>query len=324
MRDSFGRNIDYIRISVTDRCNFRCLYCMPEKGVDLLKHEEIMTFDEILRLCRILSKNGIKKVKITGGEPLVRLDICDLIRQIKAIEGIEQVTITTNGALLSDYLEDLVKAGIDGINISLDTLDKKEFARLTRRDEFDKVWQAIQKTLEYPQINLKINCVPLKLDDQNILDLVNLAKDNKLHVRFIEMMPIGLGKNLSYLSEESIKEIIEKSYGKLKTYEKKLGNGPSHYYELEGFKGKIGFISAISHKFCDQCNRVRITANGFLKTCLQYNVGVDLLALMRADFDDEKLEKAIVEAVDRKPMEHSFLDKNINNEEDHVMAQIGG
>ncbi len=324
MFDNNGRNIDYIRISITDRCNLRCVYCMPEDGVPLVDCQEIMTFDEIERLCRIFAKNGIKKIKVTGGEPLVRLDAVELIKNLKAIDGIEQVTLTTNGVLLEETIDDLHKAGIDSINVSLDTLDSDKFAQLTRRDVLSKVWAGIEKALSYEDINLKINCVPLKLTKDDIADLVGLAKDHRIHVRFIEMMPIGLGHNFEYLPEEETKKVIEEAYGPLKPYTKKLGNGPSHYFSLDGFKGKIGFISAISHKFCNECNRVRLTSMGFLKTCLQYNTGVNLLELIRSGKDDEEIEEAIKKAIDNKPLEHSFLSKEIKQEEQHGMSQIGG
>lgn len=324
MLDSYGRNIDYIRISITDRCNLRCVYCMPKDGVALVDCHDIMTFDEIERLSKIFAKNGIKKIKVTGGEPLVRLDAVNLIKNLKEIESIEQVTLTTNGVLLEETIDELHKAGIDGINVSLDILDRDKFAQITRRDVLNKVWAGIKKTLTYEDINLKINCVPLKLTKDEITGLVGLAKDHKIHVRFIEMMPIGLGHNFECLPEEDTKKLIEEVYGPLEPYAKKLGNGPSHYYSLQGFKGKIGFISAISHKFCNECNRIRLTSMGFLKTCLQYNKGVDLLELMRKGANDFELEEAISKAINAKPLEHSFLSKEIDQEEVRGMSQIGG
>lgn len=324
MQDRFGRTIDYIRISLTDRCNLRCLYCMPEEGIELCECEDVLRYEEFVRLCRIFAKLGTKKIKITGGEALVRKDAVNLIRVIKGIEGIEQVTLTTNGILLGDYLEELVDAGIDGINISLDSLDKEEFRKLTRVGNVDKVKESLAKALTYPNLKIKINCVPCDGDKQNLLDIVALAKNNPVHVRFIEMMPIGEGKQFKFLGEDSIKAMIEEKYGRLTPYDAKLGNGPSHYFSLRDFQGKIGFISAISHKFCHECNRIRLTCTGYLKTCLQYDIGTDLKELIRHGASDAMLEEAIVKTVYAKPLEHSFLQKDIAREEQGRMSAIGG
>ncbi len=324
MRDSYGRTIDYIRLSITDRCNLRCLYCMPEQGVELCGHDEVLRYEEFVRLCRIFANLGMKKVKITGGEALVRKDALHLMETIKHIEGIEQVTLTTNGVLLGDYLDDLVKIGIDGINISLDSLDRDEFKRITRVGDVEKVKASLQKALRYPKLKLKINCVPFDGENQKLLDVVALAEDNPVHVRFIEIMPIGEGKKYHFMHEDAIKALIEEKYGILTPCADKLGNGPSHYFSLRGFQGKIGFISAISHKFCHECNRIRLTCTGYLKTCLQYEIGADLRELIRQGASDSMLEAAIRQAVLKKPLEHAFLQKDIVFEEHAKMASIGG
>ena len=324
MQDSHGRTIDYIRISITDRCNLRCLYCMPENGIELCRHDEVLRYEEFVRLCRIFAALGMKKVKITGGEALVRKDALHLMYAIKNIEGIEQVTLTTNGILLGDYLDDLVKIGIDGINISLDSLDSEEFKRITRVGDVEKVKASLKKSVQYPQLKLKINCVPFDGENQKLLDLVALAKDNPLHVRFIEIMPIGEGKKYHFMQEDTIKALIEEKYGKLTPCLEKLGNGPSHYFSLQNFQGKIGFISAISHKFCHECNRIRLTCTGYLKTCLQYEIGVDLREMLRQGASDSMLENAVKQAVLKKPLEHAFLQKDIVFEEQAKMASIGG
>lgn len=324
MQDSYGRTIDYIRISITDRCNLRCLYCMPENGIELCRHDDVLCYEEFVRLCRIFAKLGMKKVKITGGEALVRKDALHLMKTIKNIAGIEQVTLTTNGVLLGDYLDRLVQIGIDGINISLDSLDTEEFKRITRVGDVEKVKASLQKALQYPDLKLKINCVPFDGEHQKLLNLVALAKDNPLHVRFIEIMPIGEGKKFHFMQEDAIKALIEEKYGTLTPCAEKLGNGPSHYFSVQGFQGKIGFISAISHKFCHECNRIRLTCTGYLKTCLQYEIGVDLRELIRQGASDDMLEAAILQTVMKKPLEHSFLQKNIAFEEQAKMASIGG
>lgn len=326
MTDNFGRNIDYIRISITDRCNLRCVYCMPEEGVESVSHNSILKFDEILRICRVLAKNGLKKVKITGGEPLVRRGAANLIKQIKDIDGIESVTITTNGVLLCEEYHNLVGAGADSITVSLDTLDHEKYAQLTRRDEIDRVLKGIALAQKENLTRLKINTVPVYgLDEKEIVSLVQFAKDNDTDVRFIEVMPIGSGTDFEAVTEDDIKKVIEKHFGKLTLYSEKRGNGPSVHYSLEGFKGKIGFISAVSHKFCDKCNRVRITADGHLKACLQFEAGVDLMPCLRRGGTDAQLEELMLKGIAAKPQSHRFDDKDYFNEKEHRnMSQIGG
>ena len=342
MVDGYNRTIDYIRISVTERCNLRCTYCMPSEGVEWVEHNEILTYDEILTICNTLAKLGLKKIKLTGGEPLVRKGIATLITSLKNIKGIEEVTLTTNGVLLDSQIDDLVGAGLDAVNISLDTMDTQLYREITRFDKLDTVVESIKKACSYPNLKVKVNCVPVGSDRQNIVELVKLARDYNLSVRFIEMMPIGLGKEYEYISEERLKADIEEVYGKLTPYNKPMGNGPAHYYELDGFKGKLGFISAISHKYCDSCNRVRLTATGYLKTCLQYETGCDLKQYLRtgikgikADEDNraknkyivqtEELEEAIKKAIFEKPKEHSFSNKEMqDNKSKAIMSQIGG
>ena len=324
MIDGHGRNIDYLRISLIDRCNLRCVYCMPEDGVDMVPHEEILTYEEVLRLVKVFANLGFCKIKLTGGEPLVRKEVVKLVREIKAIPGIEKVTLTTNGTLLADVMDELADAGIDGINLSLDTLNPEVYKKIVRRDQFEKVMEGFQAALKYPQIPLKVNCVPMGMEGQDILQMAELARKYPVHVRFIEMMPIGLGKQFDFCGEDEILQGLKERFGEYVPYEKKLGNGPGHYYSFDGFQGKIGFISAISHKFCDSCNRVRLTAQGYLKTCLQYDIGVDLKKLLRKDASEEALIDAINEAIYKKPVGHQFGSEVKEHGEAHMMAQIGG
>ena len=324
MKDSYGRVIDYVRISVTDRCNLRCVYCMPESGVEMLPHEAILSYDEITRICRIMAGMGVKKIKLTGGEPLVRKNLSTLVEQIKAIDGIEEVTLTTNGVLLAAQMDALAKAGIDAINISMDTTDPDLFAKVTRVGRIDTVMEGLKAALAYPEIPVKINCVPVTTEKENFVRMARLAKDYPVHVRFIEIMPIGYGKQFEFHNEESIREVLEKEYGPFTPCGEVLGNGPCHYYNVEGFQGKIGFISSISHKFCEQCNRVRLTAEGFLKTCLQYEVGSDLRGMMRNGCTDEELEETVRATIVRKPISHNFNESKIAPEEHRSMSQIGG
>lgn len=324
MIDGHGRDIDYLRISLIDRCNLRCVYCMPEDGVDMVPHEEILTYEEVLRLVKVFANLGFRKIKLTGGEPLVRKEVVKLVREIKAIPGIGKVTLTTNGTLLADVMDELADVGIDGINLSLDTLNSEVYKKIVRRDQFEKVMEGFQAALKYPQIPLKVNCVPMGMEGQDILQMAELARKYPVHVRFIEMMPIGLGKQFGFCSEDEILQGLKERFGEYVPYEKKLGNGPGHYYSFDGFQGKIGFISAISHKFCDSCNRVRLTAQGYLKTCLQYDIGVDLKKLLREDAGEEALIDAINEAIYKKPVGHQFGSEVKEHGEAHMMAQIGG
>ena len=230
MKDKHGRDIDYLRISLTDRCNLRCIYCMPEEGVKSLSHAEILTYDEILRICRCGAELGIRKIKLTGGEPLVRKGCASLAGQIKAIPGIEKVTLTTNGILLEEQLDDLLKAGIAAINISLDTLNPELFKKVARRDDLDKVLKGIEAALTHSGLSLKINSVPVIKEKENFIAVAGLAKKYPIHVRFIEMMPIGYGKQFPFQDEESIKAVLEEAYGSMHAVKERYGNGPCHYY----------------------------------------------------------------------------------------------
>ena len=325
MLDKLNRKIDYLRISVIDRCNLRCVYCMPEEGIESIPHDEILTYDEILRICEIVSELGIRKIKITGGEPLVRKDIVNLIRDIKNIDKIEQVTLTTNGILLHEMLDDLYDAGIDAINISLDTLNKDNFKKITRRDGLEKVLMSIDKAYDLG-IRVKINCLAIR--DFNLRELVEIAsfaKDREIDVRFIELMPIGFGKKYTQIDNDEILSILESRFGTFEIVTEKRGNGPAKYYRNQNMKGCIGFISAISHEFCESCNRIRLTSSGFLKLCLHYNKGIDLKEPIRNGISDEDLKKLIHDTIWNKPTSHKF--GHASEEQDielKNMVQIGG
>ena len=323
MIDGRARSIDYLRISVTDRCNLKCVYCIPEEGVQCMREEEYLTIEEITRVCQSVAALGIKKIKLTGGEPLVRKDLVKLIEKIHEIEGIEEITLTTNGILLENQLDALIEAGVTSINISLDTLDPIAYKRITKVDGLQKVLRAIHKASESSLKSVKINTLIAKgLNEEEICRLAHLAKDTTLHVRFIELMPIGCGKHFERLERQMVIDTLEKHFGQLKACYEKLGNGPATYWEIAGFKGKIGFISAVSDCFCEACNRVRLTANGYLKLCLHAKDGVDLKAPLREGVGQETLTTLIQEAVFRKPIEHT-LERN-ETEEDKLMVQIGG
>lgn len=330
--DQYGRIIDYLRISVTDRCNLRCRYCMPEEGVQLLQHSEILSYDEIVRICRIFAGLGVSKIKLTGGEPLVRKDINKLLYEIKNIEGIDNVTITTNGVLLAEQMKNLAEAGLDAVNISLDTLDKEQYECITRRNKLDQAVIGIQEALKYPHIKVKINCVimPGKNDEQ-WTKLAELSKNYPIDVRFIEMMPIGIGESNPKGTQEFVYEKLKNKFGEGIFLNGKYGNGPAVYVQFRNFAGKIGFISAISHEFCGECNRVRLTADGFLKLCLQYSNGCNLKELIRSEKTDKEISDIIKETIYNKPRCHQFA--NSDNEgkteakgclEKRRMSSIGG
>ena len=328
MIDAVGRTIDYMRISITDRCNLRCRYCMPD-GITQVAMSEILTYEEIKKICTLAEELGIRKIKITGGEPLVRKGCVDLIGMIKEIPGIIQVTMTTNGVLLKENLKALKDAGLDGINISLDTLDEACSRRITRRDELGRTLEGISEAMKYPEISLKINCVPLGIPEQDLCRVALFARDHRVHVRFIEMMPIGMGKEFHGVSEKELLGILGEKLPQFSPYVgEPLGNGPCHYYDVDGFSGKIGFISAVSHKFCGECNRIRLTSQGFLKTCLQYAAGRDLREVIRGGGSDEVLKAVILEALAEKPDGHAFggsLEKQKDDKTEKLcMAQIGG
>lgn len=324
MEDRFGRKIHYLRISVTDRCNLRCAYCMPEEGVEWIAHEHLLTYEQIVRLVRLFAQLGIDKVRLTGGEPLVRKGVADLVRDIQEVKEIKKITLTTNGILLKEQLPALLEAGISGINLSLDTLDREQYIRITKRDQLKQVLEGLEAALLAPDLQVKVNCVPQGINDEQLVPLAALAKDRNLSVRFIELMPIGLGSSFTYRSEEEVLKRLEKAFGLASPIPSEEGGGPGHYFSFRGFTGKVGFISAMSHKFCEDCNRIRLTSTGFLKTCLQYSEGVDLKALMDEGESDEGLLEAIEKAIFYKPACHQFSLDEKENIQGPNMNQIGG
>ena len=326
MIDGKGRTIDYMRISITDRCNLRCRYCMPD-GIKQVSMSEILTYEEIEQICRITAELGINKIKITGGEPLVRKGCTGLISNLKKIPGIDQVTLTTNGVQLEEHLPELKQAGVDGINISLDTLNPEKYKKITGTDACDKVLRAIDASVE-SKIPTKVNVVlqGLESETEEITEewknLVNLAKKKTLDVRFIELMPIGNGKERCGVSNIEILEQIQQIHPDMKKDKTKHGNGPAIYYRIPGFAGGIGFISAIHGKFCQNCNRIRLTSTGDLKPCLCYGNVYPIRDVLRAG-DYGLVEERIKEAIKKKPEAHCFEEPDEITEL-HQMAQIGG
>jgi len=323
MLDQFGRDINYMRISVTDRCNLRCRYCMPQ---DLRResHEDILRYEEILRICRAAVELGIRRFKITGGEPLARRGCTGFIGMLKELPGVEQVTMTTNGLLLDRELDGLLRAGLDAVNISLDTLDAEKFMRITgcREAVTDRLHALLRRCCALG-LKTKINTVLLEENRDDLLSLAALAEELPVDVRFIELMPIGFGDSLTRVSPDEVLEKLRGRWPDLKGTGERRGNGPAHYYESAGLRGKIGLIDAVSHSFCASCNRVRLTSTGQLKPCLSYDSTADLRALLRGGCTDEELTAALRRAVYAKPRAHSF-DKKEKMTEHHAMSQIGG
>ena len=310
---------------MTDRCNLRCIYCMPEEGIRLTGRENILQEPEIIRVCRVMAELGIKKIKITGGEPLVRPRMPGLIRQIKAIPGIEKVTLTTNGILLKKQMKELAEAGLDSLNISLDTLIPEKYQEITGADELERVRKSIFMA-EKSGIRVKINTVLQKgVNDEEWKSLAELAKKNKLDVRFIELMPIGQGRAENGISGAWVLGKLKEAYGiegEFYPLEGRFGNGPAVYYQLPGFQGKIGLISALHGKFCDRCNRIRMTSTGKLKACLCYADTISVFEAARHG-SEEEIRKCLEQAIRGKPKMHHFEEQNFITEQKN-MSQIGG
>lgn len=335
MKDSFGREIDYLRISVTDRCNLRCIYCMPGACDAVGSQEDILGSDEIVLIAEAAAETGIRHIRLTGGEPLIREDIIDLVSRIRKISGIDSVGITTNGILLEEYSERLASAGAGNINVSLDTLDEERFARITGIDEnackagsiYDrynprKILDGIDTALRNG-LTVRINCVLTDINRDEWADLCDLARDREIDVRFIELMPIGAGAGLEGISNRELAARIQERFGKMELQDGKRGNGPAVYYSLPGFRGCIGFISAVCDKFCSHCNRIRLTAAGILKPCLCYASTIDLKKMINSGADREELVNTIKNAILDKPAAHCFETPEMISESEY-MSRIGG
>lgn len=314
-RDKYGRLINYMRISITDNCNLRCVYCNP-LGQSLMKKS--LEINDIVFICTQAAELGINRLKITGGEPLMRNDCPALIKELKAIKGIEQVTLTTNGVLLYNKIDELFKCGVDGINVSLDTIDCEKYRQITGFDLLEEVLRGIKRAYEY-KIPLKINSVITDKPDYN---LIELARARNIQVRFIEMMPIGSGKSFKPYSNDEVIRDITNIYGELISDTSVKGNGPAVYYRINGFKGAIGLIGAVHNKFCESCNRIRLTAEGAIKSCLCYeSCGSVREAAKRKDKNEVK--RILADAIYNKPMGHCF-DKTELITENEIMSEIGG
>jgi cyclic pyranopterin phosphate synthase len=323
--DSFNRQIDYLRVSITDQCNLKCIYCMPEKGLKHFARSDILTNDEIIRIIRIACKYGVRKVRLTGGEPLLRNDILQLITGIKSA-GIKDLSITTNGQRLAGLAGALKNAGLDRVNISLDSLIAQRYREITRGGELDRVWEAVAEAERVGLFPVKINMVPVRgVNDDEVSRFAALTLYKDVHVRFIEFMPIGnreTWKPDAYLSKDEIMERAS-SAGKLVRLPFK-GGGPSRNYRIDGAPGMIGFISPISDCFCGSCNRLRLTAIGKLRPCLFSEIAVDIKTPLRNGASDEEIEALYRRAVLSKPAGHALRDGSLDYPSLSPMSQIGG
>ncbi|MBP3962151.1 GTP 3',8-cyclase MoaA [Paenibacillus lignilyticus] len=330
LTDRFGRVHDYLRISVTDRCNLRCLYCMPEEGVQFEPAENLLSYDQITEVVRAGASLGISKLRITGGEPLVRPGLAGLVRQLAAIPGIKDISMTTNGVLLADQAKALREAGVNRVNISLDTLDPARFQFIARRGDLKRVLKGIEVAAQVGFAPIKLNCVLLKgVNEDEIAAFLRMARDQPLHVRFIEYMPIGHADDNwrnHYLPLTRVLEIAEENGLNIEQIHDVQGNGPSDDYRIEGGKGSFGLIHPVSDQFCARCNRLRLTADGHIHPCLYW---VDELNVKPALGDEKKMLELFSKAMAIKPLNHEMAAKLSNEAQSHEptgrrMSQIGG
>ena len=325
LTDNFDRTIDYLRISITDKCNLRCIYCMPEKGVKPFAQSEVLTDDEIVRFVRIARGHGLRKVRITGGEPLVRKNITGLLSSIKAT-GIRELGLTTNGIKLSEHAHELKKAGLDRVNISLDTLKPKRYREITKGGDIGLVLESIETAEKAGLAPIKINMVPIRgINDDEILSFAKLTFENDFHIRFIEFMPAscnGMWKKENCINSADILKEIS-SLGELEQFEFR-GKGPSRNYRIKGAKGVIGVISPISDHFCAFCNRLRLTANGKIRPCLFSNEKIDIKGPMRNGASDRDIEDLLRRAIEVKPQRHKLNENKSSLNLIKTMSKIGG
>ena len=327
-QDDFGRAINYLRVSVTDRCNLRCVYCMPSTGVDKQPHGDILRYEEIALIVRAAAELGLRKVRLTGGEPLARLGLPDLVRMLAAIPGIDDLSMTTNGTMLARHAQALAAAGLQRVNISLDTLRPERFAQITRHGRLDDVWAGMAAARAAGLAPIKLNMVVVRgLNDDEIVDMARRTISDGWHVRYIELMPIGA--NVEWAGDggvptAEVRSRIEAALGPLQAAGdgSPAGNGPARYYRLPGAAGTVGFIAAMSDHFCRACNRLRLTADGRLRPCLMSDEELDLRPALRAGADLAAVQDLLLQAIRRKPERH-HLDL-AQPPHGRMMSEIGG
>ena len=326
--DSFGREIDYLRVSITDRCNMRCIYCMPPEGILHRPHDQILSFEDIYKIVNVAVGLGIKKVRITGGEPLVRKGLALVIKNLKRIKGLNEIVLTTNGVYLKEHAFSLKEAGLDRVNISLDSLVPEKFQEITRGGNLTRALEGMEAALLAGLRPVKINVVLMRgFNDSEIISFAGLAKSKPVHVRFIEYIPTHLGeysyKELFFSSLEA--RAILDSLGELMPIENNCGVSAAKAFRIKGFHGTIGFISPVSENFCSSCNKLRLTSDGCLRSCLHSSKSIDLRAAMKNGASDNDLAGLIIEAADSKPRSHNLGAEPAGiPSENFSMCQIGG
>ena len=327
LTDRYQRPIDYLRVSITDRCNLRCLYSMPLGGTVKLDHADILSYEEFLRLIQIAVNMGINKVRLTGGEPLVRKGVVDFCRRLTRISGLQSLSLTTNGVLLEELGQDLFAAGIRRVNVSLDTLQREKFLRITRRDEFARVWRGIQAAERVGFNPVKINVVVMRgINDDEVLDLARLSLHRPYHIRFIEFMSINNDSQWTQEHYVSADEIMAKlrQVGSLEQVVAQHTNGPARHYRWPDAAGMIGIISPISHHFCPSCNRIRLTADGKLRNCLFSDQELDIKSPLRQGATDSELSQFLRDSIVNKPEKHSLQSDVFRKCQSRPMVAIGG
>jgi cyclic pyranopterin phosphate synthase len=331
--DPFQRSINYLRVSVTDRCNLRCVYCMPEEGIPFVPHQEILTLEEIARIIRVAAGMGLRRVRLTGGEPLVRKGIVNLVRWVSQTPGIEDIALTTNAVLLASYAHELATAGLKRVNVSLDTLCPQRFHQITRRGDLADVMAGIAAARDAGLLPVKLNVVVMReINDDEVAEIARTTLEEDWQVRFIELMPFmdeqetcikDTSLTLGFVPTQEVKRQIEEALGPLEAAETTAGGGPAKYYSLPGARGLIGFISPLSEEqFCATCNRMRLTADGKIRPCLLTDQEIDLKETLRRGDSDDDLRQRILEALHSKPDAHHLGDGNRPHR--RKMAQIGG
>jgi len=325
--DLHHRRIDYLRISVTDRCNLACVYCKPRGEMKMLEHRDILTYEEIQRLVSIAVRLGISRLRVTGGEPLVRRGIVNFISSLRQFSGIEDISLTTNGVLLANMVEALAQAGKPRLNISLDSLKAARFHKITGSDNWHAVWHGINRAEELGFFPLKLNMVPVRgLNDDEVVDFARLTLKRRLHVRFIEFMPIGAKDRWhkdECVSSDQVRAAIEREFGELVPFTSSLSAGPSANFQVPGAQGVIGFISPISRHFCGSCRRLRLTADGKVRPCLLSDREIDIKAPLRCGCDDAELERLLRQALEIKPERHHISESESGCFR-RTMSKIGG
>ncbi|HUN55995.1 MAG TPA: GTP 3',8-cyclase MoaA [Smithella sp.] len=330
MLDQFNREINYLRVSITDRCNLHCTYCRPKEGISLKGHDDILRYEEIIRIVSIAVKMGLIKVRITGGEPLVRRGFIDFIARLKKIGGLQDISLTTNGILLEEFARDIFNTGIGRINVSLDSLNKDKYFRITRGGNLEAVLRGIAMAYEVGFSPIKINTVAIKgFNDDEILAFAELTLNKSFQIRFIELMPVGQAKldhGVDYMpASQVIKKISERFELAQINNGKNKSDGPARIYKIKGGLGEIGFINPMSDHFCSTCNRLRLTSDGKLRVCLLKDAEVDLKKALRENCSDTELEKLIRDAVLLKPRQHDLIcTENSLKKCYRIMSEIGG